>query len=331
MILLKLLHRMRITAASAAAPLAAAALLSLSFGAAAQSDFPSKPIRIIVPFTAGSGADAQARLYAQHLQADLKQNVLVENKPGANGVLALDYVKMQPADGYTLTMGGAFLVVNPVMMKSVSYKPADFQPVAGSMQGPIGLVVGSDSPYHSVAELLAAAKAQHRPISMASYTGTYRLAGAWLAQVSGVPVTDVPYKGAGPVLSDLIGGHVEAAMVDFGSTQPLIREGKIRVLAVTSDKRLPDYPNVPTLAESYPGYELHVWTALVGRSDIPSPVFERLVASMTRVLNSQSAIDYAATSGFMRRIATTREMKAFQAEQFELYRGIAEKAGIQAE
>lgn len=294
-------------------------------------DFPTKPMRIIVAFTPGSGSDTQSRLYGRLLEKELGQPVVVENRPGANGLIGLQALKAAPGDGYTMGMGGAFLVVNSVTVKDVPYKPSDFRPIAGIVRGPLGLIVGGQSKHKSLGDLLDEAKREKRSINIGTYTATYQMGGAWLSQVSGVPVTNVSYKGAAQIVTDLAGGHLEAAIVDFGSMKSLLREGKIRALAISADKRAAEFPDVPTIKERFPEYEMYVWTALVVRSDTPADVVAKLSSAMQRALATKESQDYIAKSGFSQNPTPPAQMVKYQEDEYLRYKRIADAAGMKPE
>ena len=305
-------------------------VLMLSVDAWAQS-FPNKPIKIIVAFTPGSGSDTQARLYGKLMEKELGQPVIVENRPGANGLIGLQALKAAPADGYTLGMGGAFLVVNTVMMKDAQYKVADFRPISGIVSAPLVLLVGAQSPYKTLNDLLDAAKRGNRSINIGTYTATYQMGSAWLSQVSGVPVTNVPYKGAAQAITDLSGGHLEAAMADLGSMKPLLRDGKIRALAISADKRSADFPNIPLFKEKFPEYEMYVWTALVARSETQPDVVTRLSAAMQKALATKESVEYITNSGFNPNQTSPDLMIKYQDDEYQRYKRIAQDAGIKPE
>ena len=212
-------------------------LPAISFAQAA--NYPSRPIRILVPFTAGSGADSSSRIYGDLLSKLWGQPVLVENRPGGSGVLAVQGVKQAPADGHTILMAtNSPMTVNPVMMKNLPYDPLkDFRPVIGASKSPVAFIVSAQSPYKTVRDLIEGAKKAGGPLAVGNYSAGYELIGAWLGAVSGLPITPVPYKGGAPMMTDIIGGQVTTGAIDFTGAAQLIKDGRLRALAITSDRR----------------------------------------------------------------------------------------------
>lgn len=256
--------------------------------------FPSKPIRIIVPYGTGSGSDANARYYAEKLSKVLGQPVVVENKPGADATIGMIAAKAAPADGYTLVQGGISpSVVNAVVFPNLAYDPVkDFTPVLGYARNMNVILVPVNSKYKSFAELVSDGKKLTKPLSMGTFSTTLNLTGAWLGHITGVKLTNVPYKGQSQVMTDIIGNHLDVAMVDLGGASMLIKENKVRALAVTGENRSPDFPNVPTIKESgYPQFVQYSWNALFVRSDTPEPIRKVLGDAVKKVMTSKETIN----------------------------------------
>ena len=310
----------------------AAALVASSLSVHAQTPAASgKPIRVIVPFGPGSAVDSQGRYFADQLAKVLNSSVYVENKPGANGALGLQAVKQAPADGLTVAMVSPSLVVTPILSKNANYTVEDFRPVAGMSKGPIGFFVRADSPFKTLGDAVEAAKREKRPLAMGTYAGSYQIGAAWLSTLVHVPITNVPYRGASQAVTDLIGGSLETISADYLSTVPLMRDGKVRALAIASEKRLADMPEVPTVHETYPGYINFIWTGLVVRSDTPQPIVERLSQAMVQIMNQPDTKDYLVKLGWEPLGLDAAAMTRFVAEENGRFKDIAKNTGITAQ
>lgn len=310
------------------------AVLALSSPAAlAQAaTFPSKPIRIVVPFNAGSGADTSSRIYGEMLSKKLGQPVIVENKPGGSGLLAIQAVKAAPADGHTIMQASnSPMAVNPIVIKDLPYDPfKEFKPVAGNTVGPAALVASPQSPYKTINELVAAAKKEKRPLMVGNYSAGYQLIATWLGTAAGVEVVHVPYKGGAQMVADVIGGQLDVGAMDFGGTPALVKEGRIRVLAITGDKRHAQYPDIPTMIESgFDGFETYVWSSFFVLSATPDDITEKLASAVIEVMNSDEAKAYQATITGTPLMLKTDEMRRFQVREYERFKRVAEAAGVQ--
>ncbi|VTU36052.1 Argininosuccinate lyase [Variovorax sp. PBS-H4] len=265
-------------------------LACISFAHAQDGGYPNKPIRIIAPYPPGGTTDLIARSVGEHLTKAWGQPVIVDNRAGAAGMIGATYVKGQPADGYTLIIGSAALYsVNPHLYKNVQYDPVkDFTPIALVASLPSFFVVEKDLPVTSFQEFVAYARRNPGKISYGSAgTGTAQhILVELLKQQAGIDMIHVPYKGSAPAMQDLIGGQVQAAC-DFGpSTLPFIAAGKVKVLAVTTAKRSPALPNVPTLAESgVPGFDAATWFAIHGPAGMPPEVVTKLNREIVKALS----------------------------------------------
>jgi tripartite-type tricarboxylate transporter receptor subunit TctC len=302
----------------------------LAFAQAA--NFPSKPIRIIVPFNAGSGSDTGARVYGEILSKELGQPVIVENRPGGSGLLTIQAVKAAPADGHTIMLASnSPMTVNPVVMKDLPYDPVkDFRPISGLGRGAVAFIVRGDSPAKTVADLVSVAKAEKRSLVVGNYSAGYRLVAAWLGTASGTEVTHVTYKGGAQMMNDIIGSQLDTGAIDFGGAAPLIKEGRLRALAITGDKRHPDFPDVPTMKESgFPDFETYVWTSFFVRAETPDDITKKLADAMQKVLVSPEAKAYQATIPTQPMLFGPEEMRAFQLSEIERFGRVAKAAGIE--
>lgn len=312
-----------------------AVALALPFApAAAQSatDFPSKPIRIIVPFNAGSGADETSRVYGDIVSKMLGQPVVVENRPGASGLLAIQAVKSAPADGYTLLQASnSPMAVNPLVMKNLPYDPfKDFRPVHGFSVGPAAIVARIDTPYKTVKDMIEAARREGRALSVGNYSAGYQLIGAWIGTAGKVPVTHVPYKGGAQMVTDVIGGQLDVGIIDFSGVTELHKAGKARILAITGGKRSPMLPDIPTMIETgYPEFESYVWASLFARSEVPDAVVKKLADAFAKALVSPEGKAYQASRPGQVLMLSMKEMGDFHRREFERFKRVAEQAGIQ--
>lgn len=253
------------------------------------TDFPKQKISIVVPFAAGGANDITARLVGEALSHELKAPIVIENRPGAGSVLGTEFVARAKPDGYTLLLGGlSAIALNPTVYKALPYDPrTDFVPLANVGEVPFVLVVNPALEAKSASELIAYAKANPRKLNMASAgSGSpHHLFGELLASVAGFAVTHVPYRGSQIAVNDVVAGHVDMMIADLPVAQSLIESGKLRALAVTTKRRVPNLPNVPTLDEAgVPGYEAAAWLLLLVPAKTPRSVIEALYSATNKAL-----------------------------------------------
>jgi len=245
--------------------------------------WPEKPIRLVVPYAAGGGADNTARIVAQHMSATLGQPIVIDNKPGAGGVIGADAVAKAPADGYTVLYDASAFSVNPSLRKLPFDAARDFIPVSLVATAPQILVVPPDAPYRTVAEFLDFARRNPGALNFASAgggTGSH-LAGEALNEQARIAMTHVPYKGGAPALTDVMGRQVSAYFGNVASTLGYVRSGKLRALAVSSSRRVPSLPDVPTLAESgLKGYDVVEWNGVFLPRGTPPDVVRKLAEAV---------------------------------------------------
>jgi tripartite-type tricarboxylate transporter receptor subunit TctC len=267
---------------------AAAVVPSTSLAA---DPYPSQPIKLILPFAAGGQSDVIARMAAERLRSALGQPIVVENLGGAGGMIAASRVARSPADGYTLFLPNAStLTIAPHLQEASGVKPSSFEPIATVSQFPLVLVVNSNSPYKSLAEVIAAAKSKPGKLSFASpgVGTTPHLAGETFSQEAGLSITHVPYKGGAPALNDLLAGQVDLYFEAPATIGPHIQAGKLRPLAVTGKKRMASLPNVPTVAEQgLPKLTLESWSAFVAPKGTPPAIIDRLRTEIEKVVKSE--------------------------------------------
>lgn len=270
--------------------LTAAFLVSLTVSALAQS-YPSKPIKLIVPFPAGGGTDIFARAVGQKLADSLKWTVVIDNKPGAGGNLGVEAVAKSAPDGYTLVLGQTSnLAINPTLYSKLPYNPmTDLAPVVLVASAPLAVVVAANSPFKTYADIVAAAKAAPGQVTFGTPgNGTVAHLSAELMQKSaGIKLQHVPYKGSAQALTDLMGGQIQLFMSSVPTALSHIKGGRLRAIAVTSDKRSSELPSVPTIAESgFKGFEASTWFGFSVPAGTPEPIVKQLNAEINKVLKS---------------------------------------------
>jgi tripartite-type tricarboxylate transporter receptor subunit TctC len=253
----------------------------VAHAAFAQDKYPSKPITLICPYAAGGNADQRSRQFGKFLSTALGQPVIVDNKAGAGGNIGTEMVARAKPDGYTIGMGNfAPLAVNPTMFKKMNFDPAkDLMPIALIEKGPLMLTVPMNSPFKSVKDVIAAAKAKPGQLTFASggLGGSHHLSGEMFKSLAGIFMTHIPYKGGAPATTDLLGGQVDMMFEQMYSAVPNVKAGKLRALAVTSAKRSPLFPDVPTMAESgVSGFEVQNWQGFVAPAGTPRDIIKLL-------------------------------------------------------
>ncbi len=265
----------------------ASLLACLALPAFAQSDYPNHPIRIIVPYAPGGGADILTRLVGQHLGDRLKQPVVVENQGGASNTIGMGNVKRSDPDGYTLGLATPVFVIAPLGMRAKPYDPlADFTPVAMFGSTPLILVVHPSVPAKTLKEFIALGKSKPGGLnfaSLGSYT-TQGLAATLFDQLAGIDAVEVPYKGSAPGVNDLVAGNVQFMFNALPSMLGYVRTGKLRALGVSSAKRSPEVPDLPTIQEAVPGYVVTTWYSLVGPKGMPKEIVDKLNREINAVL-----------------------------------------------
>jgi tripartite-type tricarboxylate transporter receptor subunit TctC len=313
-----------------------AGLLAIAASNAAAADFPSKPIRLIVPQTAGGQNDIQARLIGQKLTESLGQTVVVDNRPGAAGAIGFEISVKAPPDGYTLLLGSiSTLAVLPSMPNKPQYDVLrDFAPVTLISTSPYVLVVHPAVAAKSVAELVALAKARPGVLTFASSgTGSgLHLATELFAIRSGVKLIHVPYKGSGPATVDLVAGQVQMMLNNILPTMPHVKTGRLRALAVTTAARSTALPELPTIAESgYPGYEANSWQGIVTIAGTPRPVMGVLHREIVKALQSPEAKAQIGGQGSDIVANTPEEFTVFIRGELAKWSAVIKTAGVRPE
>ncbi|MCU0803872.1 MAG: tripartite tricarboxylate transporter substrate binding protein [Burkholderiales bacterium] len=307
--------------------------LAIAGGAAAQG-FPSKPIRIVVPFAAGSATDTMARAYANEMQKLLGQPVIVDNKPGANGMIGAEAVARAAPDGYTLLWGtNSTNAANASLFRKTPYdQEKDFAPVAFLGSVPLIVAVNNDFPAKTLRELIAYAKANPDKISFAAASASQRVATEMLNGMAGTKMTYVPYKSSPNAITDLMSGQVQLFTADLAVTLPQVKAGKIRGLAVTSARRTP-HVDLPTVAEAggLPGYELIAWFGAFAPAGTPKPVVDALNAAITKSMDAKDLRDRMDTLGVQLDPQSPEWLGRFAKSETEKWAKAIRDAGIQPE
>ncbi|MGZ8209224.1 MAG: Bug family tripartite tricarboxylate transporter substrate binding protein [Burkholderiales bacterium] len=264
--------------------------------------YPQKPIRFVVPYAAGGAGDIFARTIGQKLAEGCGQQVLVDNRPGANGIIGMEIVAKAPPDGYTIVMGNsAPMVLNPSLYPKLPYDPIkDFAPVTQGTLYPYILIVHPSVPARSVPELVKLAKAKPGQLQYGSSGsgGANHLAGEMFKRMAGVNIVHVPFKGSAPALADVLGGQISMMFDTIVTTMPQLAAGKVRALAVTGAKRAPQTPDVPALREvGFQGYEVTSWQSILAPANTPRPIVDRLHQETVKALRMPDVIDRLATKG----------------------------------
>jgi tripartite-type tricarboxylate transporter receptor subunit TctC len=315
---------------------AAAIILTTSASAVAAADYPDRPIRLIAPFAAGGPSDIMARLVSQKLNESMGQPLVVDNRAGAGGAVGCEIAAKAAPDGYTLLLGSSGnLSVNPSLYKKLPYDPVkDFQPITQLEAGPQVLVVHPSIAAKSVQELIALAKARPHALSFASGgTGTgNHLASELFKATAGIDIVHVPYKGTGQALTDLVGGQVQMMMSSLLPAIPQIKAGRLRALAVTSTKRTPVLPELPTIAESgMPGFETTSWHGILVPAKTPKAIAARLHDELVKMLAQPEVRARFTSEGIDAIGSTPQEFAAYIHAETVKYANVIKHAGIRAD
>ncbi len=303
--------------------------------AAAQENWPSKPVTIIVPFPAGGMTDLLARRIAKDMAVDLKQPVVVENRAGASGQIGTEMVARAKPDGYTLLVSATHHVINPAVRGSLPYDAAkDFTPIALLATTPNVLVVNNNIPAATLPEFLAYAKKQKEGLSFGSSSigGATHMSGELLKLMTKAPMVHIPYKGATPAMADLLGGQIPALFHDAMTMAPYVKDGKVKAIGMTSAKRSDALPNVPTIAEQgVAGYEATTWIGFYGPANLPKPIVDRLnreaVKSMNAPDSKASLAQSATTPGTM----SAEQFGGFVQAELAKWKRVASEAKVKVE
>ena len=316
--------------------IAALCLAAMAIPAAAQADYPNKPVRMLIGFPPGQATDTLGRAVAQKLSQQLGQQFVVENKPGAAGIIATQAAMSAPPDGYTLLVSSSGpLAVNPGLYSKLPYDPIkDFAPVAGIAIVPLVLVTNPAFPATNVKELVATAKAKPKAVNYASGGSgvTNHLVMEMFRGAAGIDMTHIPYKGGPPALTDLIGGQVNVMFETSVAVLPFVKQGKLRALAVSSSKRISAAPDLPTVAElGYPGFSGVPWVAIMAPANTPAPIIAKLNGEVNKALNSKDIREQFLAQGVEPMQMTPEELGAFVKSELTKWTKAVKDSGAKVE
>ena len=315
---------------------ALAAITAFTASSAFAQAYPTKPVRLVVPFPPGGGNDVIARIVGQKLTERWGQSFMVDNRAGANGIVGLNFVKSAPADGYTLGIAAAGpMAVNPALYPKLPYDPVkDFEPITNMVIYPLLLVTHPSLPAKDMKEFLAYAKANPGTINYASpgAGNSGHLAGELLNSLAKVNTVHVPYKGQGPAVSDLLAGQVQALYSSIPSVLPYVEQGRLKALAIGSATRLSSMPNVPTIAESgVPGYEAYSWISIVAPAGTPKAIVTKLNREIVDILGQKDVQGELLRQGAITASDTPENFAAFIKTEIAKWGAVVKAANIQAD
>ncbi|RDJ19773.1 tripartite tricarboxylate transporter substrate binding protein [Bosea caraganae] len=326
-----MLQGLRLSAAIAALSCA----LGLAPAAAQEKTYPAKPITLVIPFAPGGSVDAVVRTLKPHLDERLKQPIVVDYRGGAATTIGTGVVARAPADGYTIGVVVDAHTVNPSLYKDLTYNTfTDFAPVTLMGTMPLVVAVNASSEFDTLAKLVAVAKAKPKALAYGTVgTGSINhLAVELFSRAAGIELTHAPYRGGGPAVTDLLGGHIHLMLMSATLAKPQIDAGKFRALAVTSKERLPTLPNVPTVAESgYPGFEAFAWQGIVAPAKTPPAIVDRLQKETKAVLDLPEVRKQLGELGFVVAASTPAEFAAFIKSDAEHWAKVIETANVKPE
>jgi tripartite-type tricarboxylate transporter receptor subunit TctC len=312
--------------------LAASALIMI---APARAAYPERIIKIVVPFAPGGGTDVVARTLAQEMSKEIGATVIIENKPGAGTILGTQSVAASPPDGYTLLMGTFANAVNPTLNPKLPYDAhKDFAAVALLARSFNIVVVNPASPLKSIADLIAAARAAPGKLSYGTYgTGTSaHLAGELFKHMAGVNLATIPYRGASPAITDLMGGQIDVIFTTVASAASLVEAGQLRAIAVTSAERSPAFPQLPTVSEAgVPGYAAEAWYGLYAPAKTPPEIIDRLNRSAAKAVQSEAFKKLGTNEGLVMVAEPPAALDRYFAGEEERWRKVIQDAGIKTE
>jgi tripartite-type tricarboxylate transporter receptor subunit TctC len=312
-----------------------AALFALPLCDAAIAAYPEKPVRIVVGFAAGGPTDVVARLFAEKLAQLNGQPFVVDNKPGAASMIAATEVARAPGDGYTLLMTATNHATSPAVLPKVPYDTQkDFTAIMLVAEGPHVLVVPSSSPFNSVKDVVAAAKAKPDDLTYSSSGkgGTVHFAGAMFEEAAGVRLIHVPYKGAAPAVQDLLAGQVQMSFASLASVSSHVRSGKLKLLAIAAPARVAEFPTVPTFAEAgYPAVSISAWTGLLAPAKTPRAVVEKLAGQLQQIVAMPEVRQRLQSLGMTPGAVALADFDARISKEVDTFGRIAKQRNIRAD
>ena len=310
---------------------ALAACLLLAAGAAQADTYPSRAITLVLPFAAGSGTDTTTRLIGKELGVALGTNIIIDNKPGANGSIAASYVARSAPDGYTLFVTtNTSHSANPYLLKVMNYDPIkDFTPIARTGDLPFFLVVNPEIPANSVGDLIALAKKEPGKYSYASGSSSAIVSGATFATLAGIDLLHVPYKSSPPALTDVIAGRVSMMFVDVPTGLPHVNAKVLKALAVTTKKRSALLPDLPTMDDTVKGFDITSWQGYLGPANMPKEIVTRLNAEIQKIVNRPDIKKELADRGMEAFSGPPEEFEQFLKDQLVVWEKLVRDAKIE--
>jgi tripartite-type tricarboxylate transporter receptor subunit TctC len=312
---------------------AAFVLLAAALPLQAQN-YPAKPVHIIVPFAPGGGSDFIGRFIAQRLSESWGKQVIVENKPGAGGMLGVEQGVKAAPDGYTLVLIASSYTVNPAIYKLKFDPVADITPIIQLSQGPLLVVVRPSLPVKNLKELIALAKSKPGQVNFASsgQGSVIHLATELFDTMAGIKMNHIPYKGTGPALTDTIGGQTDVFFSSTATAMPQVQAGKLRALAVTTAKRIPALPEVPTIAEAgVPGYDVVLWHGLIGPKGMPKDVVDRINAEAMKALKLKETAAQLQNDGVAPAGGSPAQFGQTIGKEIGMWKKVVAEAGVKVE
>ena len=294
--------------------------------------YPSQPVKLVVPFPAGSATDNVARLLAQELQSDLGQPFVVDNRPGAQGMVGAEAVARSSPDGYTLLVAAVSFAATPSMFRKVAFDPVtDFAPVSRIATTPLVLMVMTDFPARTAREFVDYAKTQRGKLSAGYGSSSSQVCIAQLASLANIEVLPVPYKGIPLAINDVLGGTLHFTFADLGNAIAQTKGGRMRAIGVTSAKRNPIVPDWPALAETLPGFDIDAWIATFGPKGLPEAIARRLHEATTRAMAKPDVQARLAAQGFAPALLGSSELGPFVKAEVQKWAKLSKQAGIEPE
>jgi tripartite-type tricarboxylate transporter receptor subunit TctC len=308
--------------------------LAAAAGAGSAQQYPERPVKLIVPYAPGGFSDVLGRTVAQWLMQNLGQPFVVENKPGAATIIGVDAAAKSPADGYTLLLATGALTINPHLFSKLPYDAErDFAPIGRVAELPYVLVANASLPVRTFKELITYAKANPGTLNFGTPgNGTApHLAMKLLEEAVGISVRGVHYKGTGPALNDLLAGQIHLLFDGLQQPHPFIQNGKLKLLAVASPKRLPDYPDVPAISESYSGFEASTWYQLLAPAGTPGPVIARLNEQIQKFVNDPATREKLLAQGAILGGGTPAQLAEYSKAETRRWGALISKTGIKVD
>jgi tripartite-type tricarboxylate transporter receptor subunit TctC len=303
-------------------------------GSASAQQYPTKAIRFVAPFAPGGGTDFIARVAAQKLNEALKVPVIVENRPGAGGTLGAELGARAAPDGYTFTVIAGSYAVNPSLYKLAFDPVNDVTPVIQFSQGPFLIVVHPSLPIKTMKDLIALGKSKPDGLSYATsgQGSIVHLSTELFLFMAGIKAVHIPYKGTGPALTDTMAGNTQFLFGSIAAALPIVKQGRLRAVAVTTAKRSPALPDIPTVAESgVKGYDVILWHGLIGPKNLPRPIVDRVNGELNRGLTAKDMAEKLATDGVAAAGGTPEQFAAIIKRDIDVWRGVVKRAGVKAE